>query len=437
MIERPKLKIAPVDAPSDMNIEERLVFLNDQVLALTTTATTSPLPSVPVPQITQGLTSNGTGVQFTFNQLTIGGIDGYRVYRNTSNSFASASQIQYVKQSVSTTTSVVITDTTPANTTYYYWVTAVSAAGLESAPVSAQAAGVTSGSVVDSAGLVGSGKVYPGIQLNATNFAAVDSVDAGSSATVRIYGASGGVGTSWTRKVGSTTEGPFPSGNVTGLSYNTHYNIMYDGTQFYAYTDLPSTLPDNLKYVGSLTTVPSSGGATATATALLNGTGVNSVTVNNGGTGYTSAPTVALTGGGGTGATATATIASGVVTSVTITNAGTGYTSAPTVAFSGGGGSGAAGTAVLVGTSVAQVSVTNGGSGYTTAPTVQLNGGGGSGATAYATVSAGAVLSVTITNSGSGYTSAPSVAFVGGQSGTVGGGGTAGTAGGARYNIEL
>lgn len=72
--------------------------------------------------------------------------------------------------------------------------------------------------------------------------------------------------------------------------------------------------------------------------------GIVSVAVSNGGTGYTSAPTVAITGTGGAGATATATVVNGVVTAVTITNPGSGYETA-SVAFSGGGGSGAAATA--------------------------------------------------------------------------------------------
>lgn len=72
--------------------------------------------------------------------------------------------------------------------------------------------------------------------------------------------------------------------------------------------------------------------------------GIVSVSVTNGGTGYTSAPTVAITGTGGSGATATATVVNGVVTAVTITAAGEGYETA-TVAFSGGAGSGAAATA--------------------------------------------------------------------------------------------
>lgn len=76
-------------------------------------------------------------------------------------------------------------------------------------------------------------------------------------------------------------------------------------------------------------------------------TGVQSINLRAGGTGYTTAPTVALTGGGGTGATATATVSGGSVTGITVTNPGSGYTSAPTVAFTGGGGSGATAAAVI------------------------------------------------------------------------------------------
>ena len=85
-----------------------------------------------------------------------------------------------------------------------------------------------------------------------------------------------------------------------------------------------------------------------------NGGGVARVLVDlvsgqpGGGSGYTSAPTVAFSGGGGSSAAATATVSGGKVTKVTMTNNGTGYTSVPTVSFSGGGGSGAAATAELV-----------------------------------------------------------------------------------------
>ena len=72
------------------------------------------------------------------------------------------------------------------------------------------------------------------------------------------------------------------------------------------------------------------------------GSGVATIPVSAGGSGYVAPPLVTISGGGGTGATGFATIdAAGAVTGITITNPGTGYTSAPTVALSGGGGSGA------------------------------------------------------------------------------------------------
>ncbi|QGZ66274.1 hypothetical protein [Paraburkholderia acidisoli] len=76
---------------------------------------------------------------------------------------------------------------------------------------------------------------------------------------------------------------------------------------------------------------------------------VGSVVINNGGNGYTVAPTVTFSapGGGGTTATGTATVQNGVVVAVAVTSPGSGYTAAPTVTFSGGGGVGAVATANL------------------------------------------------------------------------------------------
>jgi len=75
--------------------------------------------------------------------------------------------------------------------------------------------------------------------------------------------------------------------------------------------------------------------------------GVGTIAVSDGGSGYTSAPTVAFTGGGGSGAAATAVLTDGVVTSVVVTDPGSGYTSTPTISFTGGGGTGAAATATM------------------------------------------------------------------------------------------
>jgi len=75
---------------------------------------------------------------------------------------------------------------------------------------------------------------------------------------------------------------------------------------------------------------------------------VGMIKVNNGGSGYTSAPTVNFIGGGGSGAVATANVSGGTITSITVTTPGTGYTSAPGISFSGGGGgSGANATAYV------------------------------------------------------------------------------------------
>ena len=64
----------------------------------------------------------------------------------------------------------------------------------------------------------------------------------------------------------------------------------------------------------------------AAATAIVSSAGtITSITINNGGVGYSTTPDVSV-GIGSTTATATATIANGVVTGITITNGGSGYT---------------------------------------------------------------------------------------------------------------
>lgn len=74
------------------------------------------------------------------------------------------------------------------------------------------------------------------------------------------------------------------------------------------------------------------------------------VDVTAGGSGYTSAPAVAASGGSGSGATFLATVSGGVVVSVAILTAGTGYKAGETVTlgFSGGGGSAAAATVTIM-----------------------------------------------------------------------------------------
>ena len=90
----------------------------------------------------------------------------------------------------------------------------------------------------------------------------------------------------------------------------------------------------------------------------LNGSGifeydldvVNAVSLTGGGAGYTSTPTVSVTGGGGFGAQIRAEVTSGAVTSLIIENPGREYTSAPTITISGGGASSDATATATIGT---------------------------------------------------------------------------------------
>ena len=147
------------------------------------------------------------------------------------------------------------------------------------------------------------------------------------------------------------------------------------------------------------------------------------ITLNNDGSGYTSAPTVTFSSpdvGSGTTATAVAiTTTRNNITSikeVLITNAGSGYTAAPTITFTGGGGTGAAATCGIATNNttkgVVSLTITNGGAGYSITPTVTIAGpnSGINTATARAVIgSAGTVTQLYIINPGSGYDGPPTV----------------------------
>ena len=189
---------------------------------------------------------------------------------------------------------------------------------------------------------------------NTSNTAYLDSVDAGSSATLRVYG-SGGPGSSYTRKAGFGTL-TRASGSITGLAYATRYYVYYvvSSATYLASTTYTDSLPDGYEWVGTLVTVATgggggggTGGTGAAGTCWLNGplpAGVGGVTLTNGGYGYGSA-SVSFSGGGvGAGATAHCICSGGAIVSVVMDSPGGGYTSAPmpfftsTSPYYGGGG---------------------------------------------------------------------------------------------------
>jgi len=119
------------------------------------------------------------------------------------------------------------------------------------------------GAALVEAGALRQTSLVPNAAVGRTNFATVDSVDAGSYATIRVYGI-GGAGTSWTGKVADTIEGPWPSASLAGYAYNTNYIVMMRPDQTYLVaTAFSDTTSDNLRFVGNVHTV-SSGGAGGT-----------------------------------------------------------------------------------------------------------------------------------------------------------------------------
>lgn len=187
----------------------------------------------------------------------------------------------------------------------------------------------------------------------------------------------------------------------------------------------------------SVPTVTISGGSGhgATAVATIETPAVIAVNVINGGSQYATPPTVVFSGGGGTGAAASATIDQRGLTSITIAQPGDiSIATSPVgnVTFSGGGGSGASASLVFSETQgppstrweVQQIIIQSSGSGYTSAPSVTINITAGFvivQPTATCTVGNGQVLAITVTSGGGGYTSAPTVTL-------TGGGGTGATA---------
>lgn len=91
-------------------------------------------------------------------------------------------------------------------------------------------------------------------------------------------------------------------------------------------------------------------GSGQTALSITNiQSAVTSIQITNGGSGYTSTPTVALSGGGFTSAATVGavTIVGGIITSIKVATPGNGYVTTPTVIITGGGGTGAAATATI------------------------------------------------------------------------------------------
>jgi hypothetical protein len=148
----------------------------------------------------------------------------------------------------------------------------------------------------------------------------------------------------------------------------------------------------------------------AIARAEVSGGRLIGVTVTEPGRGYSSAPTVSLSSSNASGASFSVGV-SGSVRDLTVASGGSGYTSAPTVVFSAAQGlTKANAVASVSGGVVTGIDLLSGGTGATGAVTASLSGGGGTGASLQVSMQFG-VSAVTVTNGGTGFNVAPSIGF--------------------------
>jgi hypothetical protein len=198
-----------------------------------------------------------------------------------------------------------------------------------------------------SSGLVSSAATGSNLSLNQSNYATVDSVADGGTATVRVYG-SGGVGTSWTSILGTSSK-VIPAGTIMNVAYATNGFVVWDGQSYQLKPQLAQTFPDTWVPVGKVSVIANGNGLqlpAITAVVVNGGTAAGAIVayqITNPGNGLTAPPLLTITDGTGSGATATAVVSSGSVTQVIPGSAGSNYSSHPAVTPSGGVSGGSAG----------------------------------------------------------------------------------------------
>ena len=163
-------------------------------------------------------------------------------------------------------------------------------------------------------------------------------------------------------------------------------------------------------YTSAPTVTPSAG--TSIWTAVIGGAVNTTVTVGNGGSNYLYPPIVAFSvpPSPGVQATGYATISGGIVTTITMTDQGAGYVAAPTVSLLNDprdtAGSGATATTSLTASGqVTAVLCTDHGNPVTgtTVPTLSFTGGGGANATAVVLM-CWSIVAISVAAAGAGYT---------------------------------
>jgi hypothetical protein len=187
-----------------------------------------------------------------------------------------------------------------------------------------------------SAGLQTSAASQPNLSLNQTNYATVDSIAAGATATVRVYGSSGGVGTSWSSILGNSSK-VIPSGTIMNVAYAATGFVVWDGAKYQLKPQLAQVFTDTWIPVGKVSVIANGEGLVLpTIKAIVTSGAIVAYQILTAGNGMTSPPILTITDSTGSGATATAVISAGALTQVNPGSAGSLYSGTPTVTPSGG-----------------------------------------------------------------------------------------------------
>ena len=136
----------------------------------------------------------------------------------------------------------------------------------------------------------------------------------------------------------SSTASPFGQSNITTYGFSNGlyrptaklYNLYGAGDLRRDWNIAPYIFRNTVSGQSPVLSVVITGvGTGARATARVSNTNrITSITIDNGGTGYTTAPNISFLSTAGSGATAVATVNGGVITAINVTNQGSGY---PTV----------------------------------------------------------------------------------------------------------
>ncbi|MET0262072.1 MAG: hypothetical protein ABW223_04190, partial [Rariglobus sp.] len=300
-------------------------------------------------------------------------------------------------------------------------------------------AGMTGTGSITVNGTGGNSGLLRTISTSATN-QRIELVAGETSGSITLTGA---VGTETIRAVGATSSIVLRANG--GAISQTGGRVISDTLAVWAKDNV--TLLTTVNKMGTLTLSGEilAGGTGAAATATLEQR-LATITLINGGSGYTSAPTVTVNGTSGlatatvvggyvtqinfnaatagtflsppvivisggsptTAATAVAQLASGGIREILVSGQGAGYSAAPTVTILGDGRTLGSGTALITG-SVGNYLITSAGSGYTAISALGYQGGGGADASSSGGLANGQLVSVTTGNAGLSYGSAPAI----------------------------